>query len=351
MAYQHLFFDDYSEGVHPRILAALGNSNLQQERGYSADTFTAEAQALIKTKIGQPNATIHFVATGTQANIVCLASMLKPFESVIAENNGHIYVHETGAIEATGHKINGVNGEHGKLTSAAIQSVLDQHAGDQQMVKPKVVYISQPTELGTMYSLSEIQALFQLCQQHDLFFYIDGARLGHALASHAADFTLAELAAHCDMFYIGGTKNGALMGEAIVVVNPLLQKDFVYHLRQRGALLAKARSVSIQFAELFRDNLYTETAAHANRMAQQLLVGIRALGLPLMHETSANQLFPVLPDRLIEQLKTRYGFHVWCKAQQPGHSVIRLVTSWATPETAIVEFLQTLTLACRKTII
>lgn len=342
MSYQHLFFDDYSEGAHPRILAALAACNLQQDRGYGADAFTAEAHALIKAAMQQPEAAIHFVATGTQANIVCLAAMLKPFESVIAENNGHIYVHETGAIEATGHKINCVTGEHGKLTVAAIHSVLDQHAGDLQMVKPKVVYISQPTELGTMYSLAEIQTLYRLCQQHDLYLYIDGARLGHALASHAADFDLADLAAHCDMFYIGGTKNGALMGEAIVILNPLLQKDFSYHLRQRGALLAKARSVSVQFAELFRDNLYTENAAHANRMAQQLAAGMRELGLPFMHETSANQLFPILSDHLIEQLKTRYGFYVWCRAEQPGHSVIRLVTSWATPETAVADFLQVL---------
>lgn len=348
MSYQHLFFDDYSEGAHPRIIAALANNNLQQDRGYGADAFTTEAQDLIRAATGQPEAAIHFVATGTQANIVCLASMLKPYESVIAENNGHIYVHETGAIEATGHKVICVAGEQGKLTVAAIQSVLDQHDGDQQMVKPKVVYISQPTELGTMYSLAEIQTLYKLCQQQDLFFYIDGARLGHALASHAADFNLTELAAHCDMFYIGGTKNGALMGEAIVIVNPLLQKDFIYHLRQRGALLAKARSVSVQFAELFRDNLYAENATHANRMAQQLVAGLHQLNLPLLHETSANQLFPVLPDALIAQLKTRYGFYVWCKAQVPGHSVIRLVTSWATPEAAVAEFLQTLTTLCQQ---
>ena len=342
MAYQHLFFDDYSEGAHPRILAALAAGSLQQDRGYGADVFTLEASDLIRAATAQPDAAIHFVATGTQANIVCLAAMLKSYESVIAENNGHIYVHETGAIEATGHKINCVTGEHGKLTVAAIESVLSQHAGDLQMVKPKVVYISQPTELGTMYSLSELQTLFQLCRKHELYLYIDGARLGQALASSTADFTLADLGANCDMFYIGGTKNGALMGEAIVILHSLLKQDFSYHLRQRGALLAKARSVSVQFAELFRDNLYLDNAAHANRMAQQLATGLRALGLQFMHETSANQLFPVLPDALISQLKTRYGFHLWCKAQVEGHSVIRLVTSWATPETAIKEFLDTL---------
>ncbi len=339
MATQFLFFDDYSEGAHPQILAALAANNLQQYRGYGGDAYTDEASRLIKAKIRQPDAAIYFVGTGTLANIVSLASMLKPFESVIAENNGHIHVHETGSIEALGHKINCVTGENGKLNYAAIQSVLDSHAGDLQMVKPRAVYISQPTELGTIYSRSELQNLYEFCQRRQLYLYIDGARLGHALASNAADFDLADIAKNCDMFYIGGTKNGGLMGEAIVIVNPDLQPDFMYHLRQRGALLAKARSVSTQFAEFFRENLYLDNAAHANRLAEQLSVGLRASAVQFLHPTSTNQLFPILPDSLIDRLKQHYGFHIWCKAATPGHSVIRLVTSWATPESAVNDFL------------
>jgi len=342
MTSQFLFFDDYSEGAHPLILSALAADSPYQDRGYGADATTARAISLIREKTRQPEAAVHFVATGTQANIVSLASMLRPHESVIAEYNGHINVHETGAIEATGHKINCVAGQNGKLNSAAIQSVLDAHH-DQQMVKPKAVYISQPTELGTLYSRAELQQLHAFCQSKNLYLYVDGARLGQALASHVADFGLHDIAAHCDMFYIGGTKNGGLMGEAIVIVHPDLKTDFVYHLRQRGALLSKARSVSTQFVAFFQDNLYLENAAHANRLAQLMNAGLQKLGIALMHPTAANQLFPVLPDALIAQLKTRYGFHVWCKADTPGHSVIRLVTSWSTPEPAIHEFLATLT--------
>jgi len=338
MSAQFLFYDDYSEGAHPHILRALAADSQKQDRGYGADATTEKAISLIRAKTRQPQAAVYFVATGTQANIVCLASMLKPYESVIAEYNGHIHVHETGSIEATGHKINCVAGHNGKLDSAAVQSVLDAHS-DQQMVKPKVVYISQPTELGTIYSRAELQQLHAFCQKKHLHLYIDGARLGHALAAHNADFTLPDIAASCDMFYIGGTKNGGLMGEAIVIVNPDLQTDFAYHLRQRGALLSKARSVSTQFVTFFQDNLYLDNAAHANRLAQLLGAGLQKLEIALLLPTAANQLFPILPDQLIAKLKARYGFHIWCKADTPGHSVIRLVTSWSTPEPAVIDFL------------
>ncbi len=342
MSAQFLFYDDYSEGAHPHILRALTADSQKQDRGYGADAATEKAISLIRAKTRQPEAAVHFVATGTMANIVGLASMLKPYESVIAEYNGHIHVHETGSIEATGHKINCVAGLNGKLGSSAIQSVLDAHS-DQQMVKPKVVYISQPTELGTIYSHAELQQLHAFCQKKNLYLYIDGARLGHALAARSADFSLHDIAANCDMFYIGGTKNGGLMGEAIVIVHPALKTDFAYHLRQRGALLSKARSVSTQFVAFFQDNLYLDNAAHANRLAQLLDAGLQKLDISFLHPTAANQLFPILPDDLIARLKTRYGFHIWCKANTPGHSVIRLVTSWSTPETAIIDFLSYLT--------
>ncbi len=341
MTAQYLFYDDYSEGAHPDVLAALAAHNQQQDRGYGADAFTAEAIRLIRQRTAQPDAAVHFVTSGTMANLVCLGAMLKPFESVIAEHNGHINVHETGAIEALGHKINCVAGINGKLTPEAVISVLDAHT-DQQMVRPKVVYVSQPTELGTIYTRSELEQLFRLCQQRSLFLFVDGARLGHALACTEADFDLTTIAANCDVLYIGGTKNGALIGEAIVLINPSLQVDFAYHLRQRGALLAKARSVSTQFIALFQDNLYIDNAAHANRLAQQLAAGMRQLGIGFMHHTAANQLFPILSDQTIAQLQHHYGFHIWCKAEKPGYSVIRLVTSWATPASAIEAFLATL---------
>lgn len=341
MSQSYFFFDDYSEGAHPQILEALVRTNLQQERGYVVDSFAQEAETLIKKIIHQPEAHIHFVAGGTLANLVCLASMLKPYESVIAADHGHIAVHEAGAIEATGHKINTIPCADGKLTSKAILDMVELHT-DEHMVKPRVVYISQLTELGTLYTKQELHALYQTCQQLGLYLYIDGARLGHALMSHYADFDLRDIAANCDMFYIGGTKNGALLGEAIVIVNPTLQENFRHHLRQRGALLAKARTVTIQFIEFFKDQLYFTSAKHANVMAQKLAIGIKACGYNFINEPCANQIFPILPDTIIEHLKKKYGFYFWEKATQADHSVIRLVTSWATTETAVKDFINDL---------
>lgn len=339
MNYKYHFFDDYSEGAHPNILDALVRSNLQQEEGYSADSFSAQATQLLQTHMNQPHAAIHFVATGTQANIVCLASLLKPYESVIAVDSGHINVFEVGAIEATGHKVHSLPAQAGKLTPEMVQTLVVSTNFD-QMVKPKVVYISQTTEIGSIYTKKELEALSQVCKQHDLYFYMDGARLGHALMSEHADFTLQDIANFADMFYIGGTKNGGLIGEAIVIPNINLQPEFRRHLRQRGALLAKARSVSIQFVEFFKNNLYFENAKHANLMAKQLAQGIKACSYTFEAGVVTNQLFVHLPNKVLEKLKPLYGFHIWGNSSLNDHTIIRLVTSWSTPETAVQEFLQ-----------
>ncbi|MFA6037373.1 MAG: aminotransferase class V-fold PLP-dependent enzyme [Legionellales bacterium] len=341
MNYKYHFFDDYSEGAHPYILDALVRTNLQQEEGYSADSFSMQAEKLIQTQMNRANAQIHFVATGTQANIVCLASLLKPYESVIAVDSGHINVFEVGAIEATGHKVHSLPAQAGKLTPQMVQTLVESTNFD-QMVKPKVVYISQTTEVGSIYTKKELEALSKVCKNHDLYFYIDGARLGHALMSEQADFNLQDIANLADMFYIGGTKNGGLIGEAIVIPNISLQPEFRRHLRQRGALLAKARSVSIQFVEFFKNNLYFENAKHANQMAKQLAQGIKACGYTFEAEVVTNQLFVHLPNNIIEKLKPLYGFHIWGKSSLNDHTVIRLVTSWATPETAVQGFIEDL---------
>lgn len=341
MNYKYHFFDDYSEGAHPSILDALVRTNLQQEEGYSADSFSAQATQLLQIQMNQPNAAVHFVATGTQANIVCLASLLKPYESVIAVDSGHINVFEVGAIEATGHKVHCLPAEDGKLTPQRVQTLVDQTNFD-QMVKPKVVYISQTTEVGSVYTKKELENLSSVCKQNDLYFFIDGARLGHALMSEKADFNLQDIASLADMFYIGGTKNGGLIGEAIVIPNINLQAEFRRHLRQRGALLAKARTVSIQFVEFFKDDLYFKSAEHANKMAQQLAQGIKTCGYTFEAEVVSNQLFVNLPNAVIEQLKSLYGFHFWGKSTLNDHSIIRLVTSWSTPEAAVLEFLNDL---------
>jgi threonine aldolase len=340
MAYKYLFFDDYSEGAHPRILDALARTNLQQEPGYVMDSFALEAAGFIQEKFGIPQADVHFVASGTHANLAVLSALLKPFESVIAAESGHINTHEAGAIEATGHKINTVKGHEGKVTSAAVQDVVEEHNFD-QMVLPRAVYISQSTELGTVYTRAELVALSEKCREHGLYLYVDGARLGAALASPAGDLDPKTLAKLVDVFYIGGTKNGALIGEAIVIVNPDLKDHFRYNLRQRGGLLAKGRAVSLQFLELFRDDLYLEIATHANAQARRLAAGIKECGYQTIVEVSTNQVFPVFPNTIIERLQKDYGFHVWEKFDVQN-SVVRLVTSWATQESAVSEFLTTL---------
>jgi threonine aldolase len=333
------FFNDYSEGAHPRILATLQETNEQQEPGYGLDSFSQAAADLLREVIKQPNAAIHFVSTGTQANLITLSSFLKPYESIIAPEHGHICTHETGALEATGHKVHALPSRAGKLLPENVRELMAFHK-DEHCVRPRVLYISQATELGTIYSKHELQALRAVCDEHQLYFYIDGARIGNAVMADSNDADFADIASLCDAFYIGGTKNGAFLGEAVVIVNPALQECFRYHLKQRGALMAKGRVIAIQFKELFRDGLYFENAHHANAMAQKLAHGIQAHGYTFAQDSKTNQLFPILPDAIIDQLKKDYGFYVWEKA--PTGSVIRLVTSWATPEAAVEAFLKDL---------
>lgn len=335
--YKHSFFDDYSEGAHPRVLELLAASNLVQEPGYGDDALSRRAATLLREATGNPDAAVHFVSGGTQANLIALASMLKPYESVIAAATAHIHVHETGAVEATGHKIHTVPDRDGKLDPEQVRAVVAQH-GDEHMVVPRVVFVSHATEAGTLYRKAELTALSRTCREFGLYLYLDGARLGPALASEAADLTLPELSALVDMFYLGGTKNGALLGEAIVINTPALQERFRFHLKQRGALLAKGRLLGAQFVALLQDGLYFELARHANTMATRLADGLRTLGVGFLGEPVTNQVFPILADAQVEQLRAHYGFHVWSRVDAK-HSAIRLVTSWATPPEAVDGFL------------
>ncbi|MBX3047490.1 MAG: aminotransferase class I/II-fold pyridoxal phosphate-dependent enzyme [Anaerolineales bacterium] len=336
MKYQ--FFNDYSEGAHPKILERLAASNRKQMTGYGEDEISLQAQALIQEAIGNPAAAVHFVSGGTQANLLCLASMLRPHESVIAAASGHIHVHEAGAVEATGHKIETIASEDGKLDPRKLVALLSTPR-DEHMTKPKVVFVSHASEVGTLYSKAELEALRAYCLQHGLYLYLDGARIGSALTARDSDLSLAEIAALTDMFYIGGTKNGALLGEAIVITNPALQPEFRWHIKQRGALLAKGRVIGAQFLELFADELFFELAQHANHMAEQLANGLQEQGFGFLTPPQSNQIFPILPDVLIEQLQQEYGFYVWAPAGD-GMSAIRLVTSWATEEQAVHAFLE-----------
>lgn len=336
--HKYSFQNDYSEGAHPRIIEALATSNLTQEVGYGEDQYCLAAAEKIHTAIGNPAADIHFVSGGTQANLLVLSSFLRPFESVIAVDSGHICVHETGAIEATGHKINAVKGKDGKITVREIQDVVKEHYFE-HMVKPRGVYISQSTEVGTIYSSRELREIASLCKNLGLILYMDGARLGSALTSREADLDLKETCSLVDALYIGGTKNGALIGEAIVINNPALKPDFRYCIKQRGAMLAKGRILGVQFDELFKDNLFYDLASHANRMAERMVEGIKASGYTFLFDSPTNQIFPILPNAVIEKLSRLYLFYEWCQVDD-SRSAIRLVTSWATPEAIVDEFLK-----------
>ncbi len=333
------FLNDYSEGAHPAILELLAQTNLEQEIGYGEDRFCLEAASLIKARLESPQSAIHFASGGTQANQIAMASLMKPYESVIAAQTAHIFVHEAGAIEATGHKINAVETTDGKLDPEKIQRVVDEHT-DEHMVKPRVVFISHSTEVGTVYRRGELEAIAETCRANGLYLYLDGARLGSGLTSPHSDLTLPDLARLTDIFYIGGTKNGAMFGEAIVINNPLFQNDFRYHLKQRGALFAKGRFLGIQFLALFKNDIYFDLARHANRLAAKLANGLADQGFGFLTPPASNQIFPTLPDALIAELQKQYGFYTWARVDAE-YSAARLVTSWATQEAKVDEFLET----------
>jgi len=334
------FKNDYSEGAHPQILRALIETNLEQVEGYGEDCYTLQAIALLKEKIKRNDIDIHLLSGGTQTNLTAISAFLRPHEAVIAANTGHVLVHETGAIEATGHKIISIEVRDGKLDAAHIKEALEAHT-DEHMVKPKLVYISNPTEIGSIYKKGELEQLSQFCKENNLFLYMDGARLGSALCSAENDMELSDLGMLVDAFYIGGTKNGALMGEALVICANLLKEDFRFHMKQKGALLAKGRLLGIQFLELFRDNLYFDLAKHANGMAGLLRNEISQAGYKFLTHSPSNQIFPILPNWLILQLQEKYSFYIWSKVD-PHHSAVRLVTSWATKEDAVLSFIDDL---------
>ena len=333
------FTNDYSEGAHPRILEAMGAANTEGNFGYSTDPHCENARQMIRDAIGRPDSAVHFLVGGTQTNTVCICAALRPHQAVIAATTGHVCVHETGAIEASGHKCVAAPGTaDGKLTPEAIRAVCAAHP-DEHMVQPKLVYISNTTEVGGVYTGAELAAIRKVCDELGLLLYLDGARLGSALAAGGA--TLTELGALCDVFSIGGTKNGALFGEAVCIQNPAIAEDFRYIMKQRGGMLAKGWLLGIQFEQLMQDGLYVELAAHANGLALRLREGIAALGYGFSCDSPSNQQFPILPDRVLAKL--RGDFH-WEEMGKPdaAHTCIRLVTSWATRPEAVEAFLAAL---------
>ncbi len=334
------FRNDYSEGAHPQVLQALTDTSAVQTVGYGMDPYCQAAADTIRRLCAAPDADVHFLVGGTQVNLVTIDAFLRSYEAVIAAQTGHVSTHETGAIEATGHKVCTVESPDGKLTPALVESVLAQHNGTEHMVLPRLVYISDTTEIGTIYTKAELTALRRCCDAHGLVLYLDGARLGSALPAPGNDLTLPDLAALTDAFTIGGTKNGALFGEALVLTRPM--PHFRWHMKQRGAVLAKGRLLGIQFQALLEDGLYFDLARHANQLALRLRDGIAALGYPFPVDSPSNQQFPVLPNAAVQKLQELgYEFEI-DHVVDADHTCIRLVTSWATPESAMESFLRDL---------
>ena len=329
-----LFNSDYTEGAHPRILKKLMETNLEQTPGYGEDAYCEAAREAIRKVCDAPEADVHFLVGGTQANFTVISSALKPYQGVLCADTGHINVHETGAVEACGHKVLALPGKDGKITAEQIRNAHDLHWSDEShehIAQPKMVYISHPTELGTLYTKGELEEIGRVCRECGLYLFLDGARLGYGLMAPGTDVTIADIAKICDVFYIGGTKVGAFFGEAVVIMNPQLKPDFRYCIKQKGGMLAKGRLLGIQFLELFRDGLYFEIAKHAIDMAMILKEGLKEKGYSFFMDSVTNQQFIMIEDEKLEKIREKYGV-TYQQRYDETHSVIRLCTSWATTE-------------------
>ena len=325
-----LFFrNDYGNGAHPEIMDALCKTNLELTVGYGMDDYCQNATDMIRNLCNCPKADVHYIVGGTQANKLLIGAALRPWEAVISADSGHIQVHEAGAIEHNGHRIYLCPSPDGKLTPAMIEKLCALYCHDETAVAPKVVYISNSTEFGTVYNLQELQALRAVCDKWNLWLYCDGARLACAMA--VTDTTYVNYAACCDAFTIGGTKNGLLFGEALVIVNPDLQPNFRRSMKQQGAMLAKGRLLGVQYCAALENGLYMELANRSIGAAQQLADGLKAMQIPMFIDSPTNQLFPILPHSVVEALKEQVSFEYWAKVYD-SHDCIRFVTAWHTTE-------------------
>ncbi len=327
------FQNDYSEGAHPRVLEALKDGNLVATTGYGCDEHCKAAADRLKEIFACPGADVHFLVGGTQTNLTAAAAFLHPWEAMISADTGHVCVHETGAIEATGHKVCSLPAVNGKVTPEAVRKLVAAHRTgvEEHMVLPRLLYVSDSTELGTIYVKKELEALRKVCDELGLLLYLDGARMAAALTAEGNDLKPEDFAQLCDAFYVGGTKNALLFGEALVIVNDDL-KPFVRNIiKQRGGMLAKGWLLGVQFEALFRDNLWLETAEHANQQAQKLSKGLSDLGVEFYIDSPTNQIFPIFTDEQVEKLRKFVAFDFIAKVDE-SRSAVRFVTSWATPE-------------------
>lgn len=324
---------DYAEGCHPSILSALAATNDEQTPGYGLDPHCDRARAMIREACQAPDADVHFLVGGTQANTTVISAALRPHQGALCACTGHINCHETGAIEATGHKVLPLPSEDGKLTAEQIDAAWQAHWNDathEHIVQPGLVYLSHPTENGTAYSLAELTAISRVCRQRGLTLFLDGARLAYGLAAQP-DLTLPDVARLCDVFYIGGTKAGALFGEAVVITKPELKPDFRYFIKRHGGMLAKGRLLGIQYECLMENGLYFELGRRAVELAMKLRQAFEAEGFPLRYDSPTNQQYPILPDDMLAKLEKKYAFSFWEKVDG-GHSAVRFCTSWHTTE-------------------
>ena len=323
---------DYNEGAHPLILQRLADTNMEQTVGYGEDPYCVEAVALIKAACGREDIDVHFLVGGTQTNTTVIAHLLRPYQGVLTVDSGHINVHETGAIESTGHKVLALPAADGKISAAQIETAMQAHLhedGPEHMVQPGMVYLSLPTEVGTVYTLAELTAIRAVCDKYGLPLFIDGARLGYGLCSPACDITLPALTQLADVFYIGGTKVGALFGEAVVITREALKRDFRYSIKQHGGMLAKGRLLGLQFATLFTDGLYFDIARHAIAEALRIKAALTAKGIRFLIDSDTNQQFPIFTQVQLETLSKEFLFSVWQQIDAE-HTAVRICTSWAT---------------------
>ncbi|MGW9855575.1 threonine aldolase [Staphylococcus hominis] len=336
------FENDYLEGAHPKVLQRLIDTNYIQASGYGDDQFSKHAADQIRKTIQCPEATVRFLIGGTQTNQVVINTVLEPYEGVISANTGHVAVHEGGAIEFSGHKVLAVPSQEGKISPKEVNSYLETFYSDfkrEHMVFPGMVYISHPTEYGTLYSKEELKNLSEVCKEHNIPLFMDGARLGYGLMSDETDVTIEDIAKYCDIFYIGGTKIGALCGEAIVFTKNNEPKHFTTRIKQHGALLAKGRLVGIQFLELFTNNLYFDISRHAINMANKMKKGFIDKGYKVYFDSPTNQQFFILNDDKIKDLQSKVKFAIWEKYDDT-HRVVRFATSWATTEENVDKLLE-----------
>ena len=334
---------DYLEGTHPKILDALVKTNMEQTVGYGMDDYCSKAKQLIKEACDAPDADVHLLVGGTQTNALVISSSLRPYQGVVAVESGHINVHEAGAIEATGHKVLALPTEDGKMRADVLENYCAEYWADvtkEHIVQPAMLYISQPTESGMLYTKDELLELRKVCDKYSLIFFVDGARLIYSLANSNTDVRLPDLAKICDVFYIGGTKAGLLFGEAVVITNDAIKKDFRNMMKRAGAMLSKGRLLGVQFSELFTDDLYLEISAHAMKCADEIHDIFADAGFEFLYNSPTNQLFPIIEDSLQEKLSEEFSFEFWKRVDEK-RSAVRFCSSWATKEENIEKLRQT----------